>query len=49
MAWYIISSLAFGAAGMIIYIYYLRKGQFEDEEDVKYQILRDDETPDKEI
>ena len=41
--WYIVSSLLMGAAGAGIYIYYLRKGQFEDPEDVKYQIFREEE------
>lgn len=27
---------------MFIYIYYMRKGQFDDPEDVKYQLFRDD-------
>lgn len=43
MIWYISSSLAMGLAGIAIYIYYLRKGQFEDPEDVKYQMFRDEE------
>lgn len=30
-------------AGILIYVYYLRKGQFEDPEDVKYQIFRNDD------
>lgn len=29
--------------GIFIYIYYFRKGQFEDTELVKYQIFREDE------
>lgn len=29
--------------GVAAYIYYLRKGQFEDLEDVKYQMFRDEE------
>ena len=28
---------------LLVYIYYLRKGQFEDPEDVKYQMFREDE------
>ena len=43
MLWYLVSSLAMGLAGMMVYIYYLKKGQFEDEEDVKYQIFRDED------
>jgi cbb3-type cytochrome oxidase maturation protein len=40
---YIISSLALGFAGLFVYIYYLKKGQFEDQEEVKYQIFHDEE------
>ena len=40
---YIVSSLAMGLAGLAIYYYYMRKGQFDDAEDVKYQIFRDEE------
>ncbi|MBA3958571.1 MAG: cbb3-type cytochrome oxidase assembly protein [Parachlamydiaceae bacterium] len=43
MFWYIISSTMMAIAGVMLYIYYLRKGQFEDSEDVKYQIFREDE------
>lgn len=30
-------------AGVFIFIYYLRKGQFDDPEDVKYIMFREDE------
>lgn len=43
MLWYIVSSIAFGLVGIIAYVYYLRQGQFEDPEDVKYQMFREDE------
>lgn len=43
MIWCLASSLLLGLGGMAIYIYYLRKGQFEDPEDVKYQMFRDEE------
>ncbi len=43
MLWTIVSSIAFGLAGLVIYIYYFQKGQFEDPEDVKYQIFREEE------
>lgn len=38
----IASSLSFGIAGLLVYLYYLKKGQFEDGEDVKYQMFRDE-------
>jgi cbb3-type cytochrome oxidase maturation protein len=43
MIWCIGSSLIMGVAGIVIYVYYLRKGQFDDPEDVKYQMFRDEE------
>lgn len=43
MFWYIASSLALGLAGLLIYLHYQRKGQFDDVEDVKYQMFRDEE------
>lgn len=43
MIWYLVSSLILGLAGIGIYVYYLRKGQFDDPEDVKYQMFREDE------
>lgn len=43
MFWYISSSIAMGIAGLMIYIYYLRKGQFDEGEDVKYQMFREEE------
>ena len=32
-----------GLAGIAIYVYYLKKGQFDDPEDVKYQMFRDED------
>lgn len=43
MIWYIASALSMGLAGLLIYLYYLKKGQFDDPEDVKYQLFRDEE------
>jgi cbb3-type cytochrome oxidase maturation protein len=40
---YVVSSLALGFAGLIVYIYYFKKGQFEDEEEVKYQIFHEED------
>lgn len=42
MIWCLFSSLLLGLGGIAIYIYYLRKGQFDDPEDVKYQMFRDE-------
>jgi len=41
--WCLVSTLLLGFSGMIGYIYYLKKGQFDDVEDVKYQMFREDE------
>lgn len=35
-------SLLGGLAGLAVYIYYLRQGQFDDSESVKYQLFRED-------
>jgi cbb3-type cytochrome oxidase maturation protein len=43
MGWCFASSLLMGLAGIVIYVYYLRQGQFDDPEDVKYQMFRDEE------
>lgn len=43
----LISSLVFGLAGLLVYLYFLRKGQFDDPEDVKYQMFRDEENDNK--
>lgn len=42
MIWILASTLIMALAGISVYIYYLRKGQFEDTEDVKYQMFRED-------
>ena len=41
--WTLISTIIAGFVGVGIYIYYMRKGQFDDPEDVKYQIFRNEE------
>lgn len=43
MFWAIVGSIIASVAGVAIYIYYWHKGQFDDPEDVKYQMFRDDE------
>jgi len=43
MFWCLAGSLLFGLGGAAVYIYYLRKGQFDDPEDVKYQMFREEE------
>jgi nitrogen fixation-related uncharacterized protein len=46
MFWMIIGSIAAAGGGLGLYIYYLSKGQFEDDEMVKYQIFREDNPDD---
>lgn len=40
--WILMSSILGGLMGLGIYIYYLRKGQFDDMESTKYQLFRED-------
>lgn len=41
--WTIIGTLVCGLIGLGVYIYFWRKGQFDDIEDIKYQLFRDEE------
>lgn len=43
MFWCLASSLLLGFGALGVYVYFLRRGQFEGSEDVKYQMFRDDE------
>lgn len=43
MYWYLIATLLMGIAGGAVYLFYLRRGQFDDPEDVKYQLFRNEE------
>lgn len=42
----ILSSVLMGLAGIGAYIYFLKNGQFDDPEDVKYQLFRNEENND---
>ncbi len=42
MIWYLFSSIVFALAGLLVYLYYSRQGQFDDIEDIKYQMFRED-------
>ena len=44
--WMIMSSVFAAIGGLMIYMYYLHKGQFEDVESVKYQLFREDNPDD---
>ncbi len=41
MAWYLFTTSALALTGMLAFLYFWRKGQFDDVEDVKYQVFRD--------
>lgn len=43
MFWLIVSSIVFGALGVVLLLFYIKRGQFEENEDVKYQIFHEDE------
>lgn len=36
------ATLTMGLSALLVFIYYLKKGQFEDPEDVKYQMFREE-------
>lgn len=40
---YITLSIATGLAAIAVYIYFMRQGQFEESEEIKYQLFREDE------
>jgi cbb3-type cytochrome oxidase maturation protein len=44
--WMLISTTLAGFVGLLIYLYYLKKGQFDDPESVKYQLFREDDPND---
>lgn len=47
MIWMLVSSLIAALAGLGIYIYFLSRGQFDDDEDIKYQLFREDDPDDR--
>jgi nitrogen fixation-related uncharacterized protein len=40
---FLLPTLLAALAGIGVFIYFFRKGQFEDIEDVKYQMFRDED------
>jgi hypothetical protein len=44
----ILSSLIAALAGLGCYVYCLGRGQFDDDEEVKYQLFREDNPDDRE-
>lgn len=45
MIWIFLSSLLAALAGLFVYIYFLKKGQFEDAEEIKYQLFHEENPP----
>lgn len=43
MILFLATTFSFALAGVLVYIYYFYKGQFDDPEDVKYQMFREEE------
>jgi cbb3-type cytochrome oxidase maturation protein len=41
--WFLIISLIGGLGGLVLFIYHMKKGQFENPEDPKYQMFREEE------
>lgn len=41
--WFVLFSLVGGIAALVVFIYHLKKGQFEDVEETKYQVFRDED------
>lgn len=46
MFWMLLGSIIAALGGLLLYIYFLYKGQFDDEEEAKYQLFRDDNPDD---
>jgi cbb3-type cytochrome oxidase maturation protein len=42
MAWILIVTIGAGLIGLSCFIYFLKKEQFDDCEDIKYQVFRED-------
>lgn len=40
--WILMMSILAGFMGLGVYIYFLRRGQFDDPESIKYQLFRED-------
>lgn len=43
MTWMLAGTLAMALSALLIWIYYWSQGEFEDMEDVKYQMFREEE------
>lgn len=43
MYWYLLSTILLSFCGLIAFVYFAKRGQFENLEDVKYQMFHEDE------
>ncbi len=43
MGWFLLSTILMAFAGLLSYLYFWRSGQFDELEDVKYQMFRQEE------
>ena len=43
MFWALGMTICFALSSITVYLYFLKKGQFEESEEVKYQLFHDDE------
>lgn len=43
MFWALEASLFLALGSLLLFLYYLKRGQFNDAEDAKYHMFRDDE------
>ncbi|MBN9377262.1 MAG: cbb3-type cytochrome oxidase assembly protein [Chlamydiales bacterium] len=43
MYWYLLSTILLSLCGLIAFVYFARQGQFDDIEDIKYQMFREEE------
>jgi len=41
--WTIVGTLITSLSALMVYIYYHKRGQFEDSEEVKYQLFHDED------
>jgi|GEM_PF-1211957 cbb3-type cytochrome oxidase maturation protein len=39
--WFVLLAFVGGLGGLLVFVYYLKRGQFEDPEDPKYTLFRE--------
>ncbi len=39
----VVLTLASGVAALVLFLYFWKRGQFDDVEDIKYQLFRDED------